>query len=96
MVIEHPQTGRKLLYVNGAFTRHFVDWTIEESASLLQFLYDHIAKDEFTTQFRWEVGSIAMWDNRSTWHWALNDYHGHRRLMHRITVRGDELSAAAS
>ena len=94
VVIKHPQTGRKLLYVNGAFTRHFVGWTMEESAPLLQFLYEHMGQDAFTTQFRWEVGSIAMWDNRSTWHWALNDYHGHRRLMHRITVSGDPLAAA--
>ncbi len=95
VVITHPDTGRKLLYVNGAFTRHFVGWTVDESAPLLQFLYDHISRDEFTTQFRWEVGSIAMWDNRSTWHWALNDYHGHRRLMHRITVKGEPLSGVS-
>lgn len=94
VVIVHPQTGRKLLYVNSAFTRHFVGWTMEESASLLEFLYEHMAQDEFTTQFSWDVGSVAMWDNRSTWHWALNDYPGHRRLMHRITVSGERLSAA--
>jgi len=95
VVIAHPQTGRKLLYVNLAFTRHFVGWTMEESAPLLQYLYEHVGQDQFTTQFSWEVGSIAMWDNRSTWHWALNDYPGHRRLMHRITVSGDALRAAA-
>lgn len=96
VVITHPDTGRKLLYVNGAFTRHFVGWSMEESQSLLQYLYQHIQQEQFTTQFRWEVGTIAMWDNRSTWHWALNDYHGHRRLMHRITVRGEALHGAAS
>ena len=94
VVIKHPVTGRKLLYVNLAFTRHFVGWTMEESAPLLQFLYQHMGQDQFTTQFRWEVGSIAMWDNRSTWHWALNDYEGHRRLMHRITVQGEPLNPA--
>ena len=94
VVITHPQTGRKLLYVNMAFTRHFVDWTMEESAPLLNFLYEHVGQDQFTTQFSWDVGSIAMWDNRSTWHWALNDYPGHRRLMHRITVSGEPLRAA--
>ena len=95
VVIKHPDTGRSLLYVNRAFTRHFVGWTIEESAALLEFLYQHVAQDQFTTQFSWEVGSIAMWDNRSTWHNALNDYPGHRRLMHRITVRGEELAGAS-
>lgn len=94
VVIAHPQTGRKLLYVNLAFTRHFVGWTIEESAPLLNYLYEHVGQDQFTTQFSWRVGSIAMWDNRSTWHWALNDYPGHRRLMHRITVSGERLHAA--
>jgi taurine dioxygenase len=94
VVITHPQTGRKLLYVNPGFTRHFTGWTIEESASLLRYLYDHIGQDQFSTRFSWGVGSIAMWDNRSTWHWALNDYPGHRRLMHRITVSGEPLSAA--
>jgi taurine dioxygenase len=94
VVIAHPQTGQKLLYVNLAFTRHFVGWTMEESAPLLQYLYEHVGQDQFTTQFRWEAGSVAMWDNRSTWHWALNDYPGHRRLMHRITVSGEPLAAA--
>lgn len=95
VVIAHPQTGRKLLYVNMAFTLHFVGWSVEESAPLLQYLYEHVGQDQFTTQFSWNVGSIAMWDNRSTWHWALNDYPGHRRLMHRITISGDPLAAAA-
>ncbi|HAY67860.1 MAG TPA: taurine dioxygenase [Acidimicrobiaceae bacterium] len=96
VVIQHPQTGRKLLYVNLAFTRYFVGWTMEESAPLLQYLYEHVGQYQFTTQFQWDVGSIAMWDNRSTWHWALNDYPGHRRLMHRITVAGEALSPATS
>ncbi len=94
VVIAHPQSGRKMLYVNPGFTRHFVGWTMEESAPLLQYLYEHVGQDQFTTRFSWHVGSIAMWDNRSTWHWALNDYPGHRRLMHRITVSGEPLSAA--
>lgn len=95
VVIQHPTTGQPLLYVNGAFTTNFVGWTPAESQALLAFLYEHIGRPEFTYQFRWEVGSIAMWDNRSTWHWALNDYHGHRRLMHRITVAGEPLTRAA-
>jgi taurine dioxygenase len=57
----------------------------------LSFLYQHMASGPFSYQFEWESGSVAMWDNRSTWHWALNDYQGHRRLMHRITLAGEEL-----
>jgi len=89
VVIRHPQTGRELLYVNLAFTTHFVGWTPEESRPLLDFLLTNTAEGGFDHRFHWEPGSIAMWDNRSTWHWALNDYHGHRRLMHRITVHGE-------
>jgi len=94
VVIEHPVTGRKLLYINPGFTTHFDGWTVEESAALLGYLYDHARDGDFSTQFTWEPGSIAMWDNRSTWHWALNDYAGERRLMHRITIEGERLSEA--
>tara|TARA_R110002110_G_scaffold201613_1_gene412634 strand:- start:1083 stop:1910 length:828 start_codon:yes stop_codon:yes gene_type:complete len=92
VVVRHPHTGRKLLYVNAAFTTHFVGWTSQESAPLLSFLYQHMTSGPFSYQFEWQPGSVAMWDNRSTWHWALNDYQGHRRLMHRITLAGEELS----
>ncbi len=96
VVIAHPDTGRALLYVNPAFMTHFVGWTLEESEPLRDFLLDFVRDGEFGMQFSWEPGSIAMWDNRSTWHFALNDYDGHRRLMHRITLAGTELSAAGS
>ncbi|MEM7252823.1 MAG: TauD/TfdA family dioxygenase [Pseudomonadota bacterium] len=93
VVIRHPISGRKALYVNAGFTLRFDGWTAEESAPLLQFLYRHAARLEFTYRFQWEAGSIAFWDNRATWHYALNDYPGERRLMHRITIEGVALSA---
>jgi taurine dioxygenase len=92
VVVRHPGSGRKALYVNAAFTVRFVGWTEEESRPLLQYLYQHAARPEFTYRFQWREGSVAFWDNRCTWHYALNDYHGHRRLMHRITVEGPPLS----
>ncbi len=91
VVIRHPETGRQALYVNPGFTLGFDGWTDEESRPLLDYLYGHASRPDFTCRFRWEPGSIAFWDNRATWHRALNDYPGQRRLMHRITVRGSAL-----
>lgn len=92
-VITHPLSGRKSLYVNPGFTLRFDGWTAEESAPLLAYLYQHIGRPEHTHRFVWQKGSLAFWDNRATWHWAVNDYHGQRRLMHRITLDGCALSA---
>jgi taurine dioxygenase len=92
VVIRHPESGRKILYVNPGFTLRFAGWSEAESKPLLLYLYDHATQPERTLRFRWQAGSIAFWDNRSTWHYALNDYPGHRRLMHRITVEGVPLS----
>jgi taurine dioxygenase len=94
VVIRHPLSGRKALYVNPAFTLRFEGWSAEDSRPLLDHLYRHSTRPEFTCRFRWREGSIAFWDNRATWHYAANDYHGERRLMHRITVSGCELAAA--
>ena len=91
VVIRHPETGKKALYVNPGFTLRFDGWTDEESAPLLQYLYRHATKPEFTCRFHWREGSLALWDNRSTWHFAVNDYHGERRLLHRITIQGSPL-----
>jgi len=95
VVIKHPLSGRKALYVNPAFTLRFEHWSAEDSKPLLDHLYRHASRPEFTCRFRWQEGSIAFWDNRATWHYAANDYHGERRLMHRITVSGCALAAAA-
>ena len=94
VVIRHPLSGREILYVNPGFTTHIEGWSIQESAPLLEFLYGHIARPEHTCLFHWQPGSLAFWDNRATWHLAVNDYHGQRRLMHRITVEGETLAAA--
>ncbi len=93
VIIRHPVTGRKLLYVNGAFTLNFEGWTREESLPLLAYLYEVASREEFQCRVEWRAGSVAIWDNRATWHLALNDYQGQRRVMHRITLTGDPIAA---
>lgn len=85
----HPETGRKALYVNVAHTERFDGMTREESLPILRYLFAHQTRPELTCRFRWRPGSIAFWDNRAAQHNAVNDYHGHRRLMHRITLAGE-------
>jgi len=90
LVRTHPETGRKALYTSVAHTAHIKGWTEKESLPLLQFLWDHQVKPEFTCRFRWQVGSLAFWDNRCAMHNPINDYHGFRRIMHRVTLEGDK------
>ncbi len=93
VVIRHPVTGRRLLYVNGGFTIHFVGQTREESLPLLTKLLESAVGDDNQCRVQWQPGTVAIWDNRTSWHNALNDYHGHAREMHRITLSGEALAA---
>ncbi|MEM7033188.1 MAG: TauD/TfdA family dioxygenase [Chloroflexota bacterium] len=88
VIIGHPSTGRSALYVNPQFTVRFDGWTEEESKPLLEYLYQFATQPAFCCRFHWEKGTVAFWDNRISQHLAVNDYHGHRRLMHRITLKG--------
>ena len=93
IVIRHPRSGEAALYVNPVFTIGIEGWTDSESKALLEQLYEVATQPEHTCRFRWQARSVAFWDNRATWHYALNDYAGERRLMHRVTVDGEELAA---
>lgn len=88
VVVIHPETGRKALYVNSIRTRRFKDMTEEESKPLLNYLVEHSYQPEFTCRFKWRKGSVAFWDNRCLMHFALNDYQGQRRYMNRVTING--------
>lgn len=93
----HPWTGRKALFVNPVYTQRFDGMTEEESKPILNFLYQHSVKAEFTCRLRWSEGTLAIWDNRCLLHLAINDYDGSRRLLHRTTVAGERpVGTAAS
>ena len=89
VVRTHPETGRKALYVNIGHTVRFAGMTEEESTPILTYLFEHQTRPEFTCRFSWKAGSLAFWDNRAAQHNPVNDYHGYRRIMHRITLAGD-------
>jgi len=88
-VRRHPETGRKALFVSPSHVERFDGMTEEESRPLLDYLCAHVVKSEYLCRFRWAPGSLAIWDNRCTLHQAVNDYQGHRRRMHRVTLEGD-------
>ena len=88
IVRTHPETGRKGLYF-GSHTERFDGMTVAESRPLIDYLADHATRPEFTFRLRWEVGTLTLWDNRCTQHFAINDYNGYRRRVHKITIAGD-------
>ena len=89
LVRTHPETGRKTLYLNSLHTVRIDGMREDESRPILDYLFRHIVRPEFTCRFRWRAGSLALWDNRAALHNPINDYHGHRRVMHRVTITGD-------
>jgi taurine dioxygenase len=89
LVITHPDSGRRALYVNSLFTTHIVGLSADESRGILEFLYQHTVTDEFTVRLHWQEGTIAIWDNRLTQHKPINDFFPQHRKMHRVTIAGD-------
>jgi taurine dioxygenase len=88
VVRTHPETGRKALYL-GSHTERFDGWSEDESAQLLDYLKEHTHRPEFTCRFKWSLNTLTFWDNRCTQHFAINDYHGHQRRIHKIMIQGD-------
>ena len=93
VIIRHPVTGRKAIYVNTYFTTHFEGWTEEESRPLLEYLYRYATQPSFCCRFTWSEGAVVIWDNRLVQHTAAADYLGEERLMHRVTVEGVALQS---
>ena len=87
VVIEHPETGKKVLYVNSLYTKDILGLRIAESAALISYLSGLAQVPEWQVRFRWQPGSMAIWDNWATQHYAVNDYHPAHRVMHRVTIQ---------
>lgn len=92
VALRHPESGRRILYVNPAYTVRFDGWTEAESRPLLEDLFQFAQRPEFACRLRWREGSLAFWDNYQTWHFAVNDYDAGERVMHRIVVNGMPLA----
>ncbi len=91
----HPVSEKKVLYVNEHFTRRIVEMTMDESDMLLSHLTKWVTQPQFTVRYHWTEGTIAMWDNRSTQHYVVNDFEG-ERIIQRVTVMGDEVNASSN
>jgi len=91
----HPETGRRNLFVNPKFTLRVVDFPEAQSDRLLRLLYDHMTDPRFVVRYHWSPGTLAFWDNRATMHYGIFDYEGERRVMHRVTLRGDAPTGVA-
>jgi len=89
LVRTHPETGKKSLFINEVYAVRLADMTEAESRPLLDMLIEHSLKPEFSCRFRWSAGTVAVWDNRCTMHYAIGDYDGHRRVARRVTLAGD-------
>lgn len=85
----HPETGEKALYLNAQYTIGLEGFAAHEAKPILDFVFAHSVRHEFTCRWRWAVGDVAFWDNRSVQHMAMADFSGHRRVMHRTTVAGE-------
>ena len=86
----HPETGRRNLFVNPQFTVGLKGFDGPQGGGLLRVLYDHMIQPQFTVRYRWSPGTLAFWDNRATMHYGVFDYAGQHRLMHRVTLTGDQ------
>jgi taurine dioxygenase len=90
VVRTHPETGAKSLFVNPGFTSHIKGLSLGESDAILQYLYSHSTKPQFTVRYHWRAGDVGFWDNRVTQHSVVGDFEGHDRVIQRVTLRGDE------
>ncbi len=89
LVCRHPQTGEEMLFINPTYTTRIDGMQANESDQLLRQLFTHCNRPEFACRIRWQPGSIAIWDNRNTMHYAVNDYDGYRRCLYRTTIKGE-------
>ena len=90
VVRTHPETGERVLFVNPAFTKRIAELELSESDALLAFLYRHAVRPEFTVRYHWTTGDVGFWDNRATQHAVVGDYRDQKRVIQRVTLRGDE------
>lgn len=90
LIRTHVETGEKSIYCGMAHTVNIEGWSRKDSLPIFRYLNEHLTQDRFVTRFKWQKGSLVLWDNRCVFHYALNDYHGHRRHMHRVTIKGEQ------